>query len=159
MTDKTLLCDFDSYLGDLYHSVGEVEKSFQAYEKVLQTQPDNVLVLNNYAYYLSLRSERLDKAKEMALRAVELSPDNATYLDTYAWVLYKLKDYTGAEAQMKKALNLLNSPDGTYFEHYGDILFQLGRKEEAVECWEKAKKAGGSSKLLDKKLKDKTLYE
>lgn len=159
VTDKTLLCDFDSYLGDLYHSVGEVEKSFQAYEKVLQTQPDNVLVLNNYAYYLSLRSERLDKAKEMALRAVELSPDNATYLDTYAWVLYKLKDYTGAEAQMKKALNLLNSPDGTYFEHYGDILFQLGRKEEAVEYWEKAKKAGGSSKLLDKKLKDKTLYE
>lgn len=159
VTDKKLLCDFDSYLGDLYHSVGEEEKSFQAYERVLQTEPDDVLVLNNYAYYLALRSDHLDKAKEMSLRAVELAPNNPTYLDTYAWVLYKLKDYEGAEAQMKKALNLLDSPDGTYFEHYGDILFQLGRKQEAVEYWDKAKKAGGGSKLLDKKLKDKTLYE
>ena len=159
VTDKNLLCDFDSYLGDLYQSVGEVEKSFQAYDKVLQTKPDDMLVLNNYAYYLSLRSERLDQAKEMALRAVELAPDNATFLDTYAWVLYKLKDYQAAEAQMKKALNLTSAPDGTYFEHYGDILFQLNRKQEAVTYWEKAKNAGGASKLLDKKLKDKTLYE
>ena len=159
VTDKALLADFDSYLGDLYHSVGEMEKSFQAYEKVLQTKPDDALVLNNYAYYLSLRGEDLNKAKEMSLHAVELSPNNAVYLDTYAWVLYKLEDYQAAEAQMKKALNLLSAPDGTYFEHYGDILFRLNRKNEAVEYWERAKKAGGGSKLLDKKLKEKTLYE
>lgn len=159
VTDKTLLCDFDSYLGDLYHSVGEVEKSFQAYERVLQTKPDDALALNNYAYYLSLRGEHLDKAKEMALRAIEVNPLIPTYLDTYAWVLYKLKDYKGAEAQMKKALELSPNPDGTYFEHYGDILFQMGKKQEALEYWDKAKKAGGGSKLLDKKLKDKTIYE
>ena len=116
-------------------------------------------MLNNYAYYLSLRGEDLNKAKEMSLHAVELSPNNAVYLDTYAWVLYKLEDYQAAEAQMKKALNLLSAPDGTYFEHYGDILFKLNRKNEAVEYWERAKKAGGGSKLLDKKLKEKTLYE
>lgn len=159
VTDKKLLADFDSYLGDLYHSVGEVEKAFDAYDRVLNFDPDNVLVLNNYAYYLSLRSERLDKAKEMALHAVELEPNNAVYLDTYAWVLYKRGEYAAAEAQMKKSLNALNTPDGTYFEHYGDILFKLGRTEEAFSYWEKAMKTTKHSALLEKKLKDKKMYE
>lgn len=159
VTEKKLLADFDSYLGDLYHSVGEVEKSFQAYNRVLNFDPDNVLVLNNYAYYLSLRAEELDKAKEMALHAVELDPNNAVYLDTYAWVLYKRGEYAAAEAQMKKSLNLLSTPDGTYYEHYGDILFKLGRVEEALDYWEKAMKSEKHSNLLEKKLKDKKLYE
>ena len=159
VTDKKLLADFDSYLGDLYHSVGETEKSFEAYDRVLRFNPDDALVLNNYAYYLALRSERLDKAKEMALHAVELEPKNATYLDTYAWVLFKLGDLKAAEAQMAKALRLLASPDGTYFEHYGDILFKQGKTAEALDQWKKAQQAGGGSTLLDKKLKDKTLYE
>lgn len=159
VTDKTLLADFDSYLGDLYHSVGEVEKSFDAYDRVLNHDPDNALVLNNYAYYLSLRADNLDKAKEMALHAVELDPNNAVYLDTYAWVLFKRGEYEAAEAQMKKSLNQLKEPDGTYFEHYGDILFKLGRKDEAFTYWEKAKKYENHSKQLEKKLKDKQLYE
>ena len=159
VTDKKLLADFDSYLGDLYHSVGEVEKSFDAYDRVLNFDPDNALVLNNYAYYLSLRSERLDKAKEMALHAVELEPNSAVYLDTYAWVLYKQGEFAAAEAQMKKSLNALKAPDGTYFEHYGDILFKLGRTDEAFSYWEKAMKTKNHSALLEKKLKDKKMYE
>lgn len=159
VTDRKLLADFDSYLGDLYHATGDWEKSFEAYDRVLKFNPDDALVLNNYAYYLSLRSEHLDKAKEMALHAVELDPNNAIYLDTYAWVLFKLGDLKAAEAQMKKALNQHKSPDGTYFEHYGDILFKQGKTAEAVDQWTRAKQAGGGSALLDKKLKDKKLYE
>lgn len=105
--DKKLLADFDSYLGDLYHAVGEAEKAFEAYDRVLRNEPDNALVLNNYAYYLSLRKERLDEAKTMAQHAVELAPDNEVYLDTYAWVLYQKGEYAAAETQMNKAIKLL----------------------------------------------------
>ena len=159
VTDKKLLADFDSYLGDLYHSTGETEKAFQAYARVLETDPDNALVLNNYAYYLSLRSEQLDKALTMARHAVELESKSPIYLDTYAWVLYKSGDYANAEIQMQQALKLMKSPDGTYYEHYGDILYQLNRKTEALDYWNKAAKAGGGSKLLEQKIKDKKLYE
>ena len=138
VTDKKLLADFDSYLGDLYHSVGEVEKSYQAYDRVLNFDPDNALVLNNYAYYLSLRSERLDKAKEMALHAVELEPNNAIYLDTYAWVLYQKGEYQAAEAQMEKAIKLLKSPDKTYYQHYADILTKVNKAAKAEEYRNKA---------------------
>lgn len=139
VTDKNLLADFDSYLGDLYHAVGEFEKSFQAYDRVLNFDPDNALVLNNYAYYLSLRSERLDKAKEMSLHAVELEPNNAIYLDTYAWVLYQKGEYEAAEAQMEKSIKLLKHPDKTYYQHYADILTKVNKLEKAEEYRNKAK--------------------
>lgn len=138
VTDKNLLADFDSYLGDLYHAVGEFEKSFQAYDRVLNFDPDNALVLNNYAYYLSLRSERLDKAKEMSLHAVELEPNNAIYLDTYAWVLYQKGEYEAAEAQMEKSIKLLKHPDKTYYQHYADILTKVNKLEKAEEYRTKA---------------------
>ena len=138
VTDKNALMDFDSYLGDLYHSVGETEKAFQAYDRVLNQDPDNVLVLNNYAYYLSLRKEDLDKAKTMALHAVELEPNNAIYLDTYAWILYQKGEYKAAEAQMEKAVKLLKSPDKTYYQHYADILDKVNKPEKAAEYRNKA---------------------
>ena len=138
VTDKNALMDFDSYLGDLYHSVGETEKAFQAYDRVLNQDPDNVLVLNNYAYYLSLRKEDLDKAKAMALHAVELEPNNAIYLDTYAWVLYQKGEYKAAEAQMEKAVKLLKNPDKTYYQHYADILDKVNKPEKAAEYRNKA---------------------
>lgn len=139
VTDKNALMDFDSYLGDLYHSVGETEKAFQAYDRVLNQDPDNVLVLNNYAYYLSLRKEDLDKAKTMALHAVELEPNNAIYLDTYAWVLYQKGEYKAAEAQMEKAVKLLKNPDKIYYQHYADILDKVNKPDKAVEYRNKAK--------------------
>ena len=151
-TDKTQMANFDAFLGDLYHQQGEEEKAFDAYDRTLRNEPDNALVLNNYAYYLSLRGERLDEALEMATRANELVPDNVYYLDTYAWVLYKLGRYKDAEKSMKKCLSLEKNPSGANLEHYGDILLKLGKQHEAKEYWNKAKQAGGASKELEQKL-------
>ena len=139
VTDQKLQADFDGYLGDLYYATGEVEKAFDAYNRVLRVNPDNTLVLNNYAYYLSLRKERLDEAKTMALHAVELDPLNAIYLDTYAWVLYEKGEYQAAEAQMSKAIQLLKSPDKTYYLHYADILDRVNQTAKAQEYRNKAK--------------------
>ena len=153
-SDKLQMANFDAFLGDLYHQLGDEEKAFDAYDRTLRNDPDNALVLNNYAYYLSLRGERLDEALKMAIHANELVPDNVYYLDTYAWVLYKLGRYKEAEKQMKKCLSLDKNPSGANLEHYGDILLQLGKKKEAVEYWNKAKQAGGYSKDLEQKLKE-----
>lgn len=138
VTDKAVLVDFDSYLGDLYYSIGDSEKAFQAYERVLNYNPDHTLVLNNYAYYLALKNESLDKAKTMSQRAVELDPDNTTYLDTYAWVLYQKGEYQAAETQMEKAVKLLKQPDKTHYQHYAEILMKVNKPEKAQEYRNKA---------------------
>ncbi len=153
-SDKMQMSEFDAFLGDIYHQQGDEDKAFDAYDRTLRNNPDNALVLNNYAYYLSLKGERLEEALEMAIRANELVPDNVYYTDTYAWVLYKLGRYKEAEKIMKKCLGLEKNPSGSNLEHYGDILLKLGKESEAVEYWKKAQQAGGASKELDQKLKE-----
>ena len=122
VTDKSMLADFDSYIGDLYHTIGDTEQAYLAYDRALANAPDRSLVLNNYAYFLALEGKDLEKALAMAAHAVELEPDNAVYLDTYAWVLYQKGEYEAAETQMSKSIKLLKQPDKTYYQHYADIL-------------------------------------
>ena len=153
-SDKEQMADFDAFLGDVYHRQGEEEKAFDAYDRTLRNNPDNALVLNNYAYYLSLRGERLEEALKMAIKANELVPDNVYYTDTYAWVLYKLGRYKEAEKMMKKCLNLEKNPSGANLELYGYILFKLVKIDDAKTYWNKAKQAGGYSNELERKLKE-----
>ena len=149
---------FDSQLGDAYQEMKDYAKSDAAYDAVLAADPNNYGVLNNYSYYLSLRGEKLDKAKEMAGRTVKQFPDNDTYLDTYAWVLYKQKDYAGAKQNLEHALK--TTKDASILEHYGDVLWQLGDHLKAAAAWQRARKAGpGTSPLLDRKIKEQKLYE
>jgi Tfp pilus assembly protein PilF len=153
-----MLAQFYSYLGDTYFQLGDHEQSDAAYEKVLKIEPDNVLVLNNYAYYLSLRGVNLEKAEQMAKKAVEIEPDNSSYLDTYGWVLFKLGRYEEAKSRISAAMEK-GEESAVVIEHYGDVLWKLNDKKEAVKYWEKAMEAGEGSEFLEKKVQDKTYYE
>ena len=126
-SDKVQMSNFDAFLGDLYYEENDEVKAFEAYDRTLRNDPDNVLVLNNYAYYLAVKNQDLDKALEMSSKAITAEPDNPTYLDTHAWVLYMKGDYKEAEKHMKKALKLLKEPDETYNQHYNAILRKLGK--------------------------------
>ena len=146
-------------LGDAYHGLSEYAKSDDSYEAALKIDPKNDHVLNNYSYFLSLRKDKLGRAKEMAASVVERHPTNATYLDTYAWVLYVMKDYKNARTYLEKAIESNNKVSGTIVEHYGDVLYQLGEKEKAVEQWKKAKSMGENSQQIDKKIATGQLIE
>ena len=159
VNNNALLEQFYSSLGDTYNELENYDASYSAYEKVLKLNPLNSIVLNNYAYYLSLRNEDLDKAKQMAEKSVEIDPYNSNNLDTYAWVLYKLKDYIGALEWIEKAYNNSGSSSGVVLEHYGDILFKLSKKNEALKYWKLARQENDFSEFLDKKIQDKKLYE
>ena len=158
VNNRPLKAEFYNYLGDSYHFLGNDKKSDECYEKSLNLIPDNIVVLNNYSYYLSLREKDLEKAERMSKRCVELSPNQSTYQDTYGWVLYKLKRFNEAEEWLKKAVEG-DDKSPVILEHYGDVLYQLNHKKEALECWRKAKNTGGDSELLNKKVREGVLYE
>jgi len=158
-SEKKLSNDFNSMLGDAYHHTGEDALSDKHYDKVLEKQPLNLHVLNKYSYNLSLRGERLDDAEMMIKKVLGYKPNNPQYLDTYAWILYKKQKYEEAEEAILKAIDNFDEEIASIFEHYGDILYQLNKKEQAVEYWIKAKELGEENELLDKKIKDKKLYE
>jgi tetratricopeptide (TPR) repeat protein len=156
--NNKMLAQFYSYLGDTYFQMKDHQKSDEAYEKVLKIEPGNLLVLNNYAYYLSLRNENLERAEQMAKTAVEMEPANSSYLDTYGWVLFKMGKYEEAKTWIEKAI-AAGEESAVVLEHYGDVMWKLDDKKEAVKYWEKAQKAGEGSEFLEKKVSDKTYYE
>ncbi|NEM96889.1 tetratricopeptide repeat protein [Pontibacter burrus] len=156
-SEPELVAQFNMQLGDGYNFLKDYKRSDESYEAVLTHDPDNEHVLNNYSYFLSVRNQNLNKAKEMASHLVQKYPNNPTYLDTYAWVLYKSGDYNNALKYLEQAVAL--SDDATIVEHYGDVLFKLGRKDEALTQWQRAKVKGEASAFIDKKIKDKKLYE
>jgi len=157
--NEMLLLEFYSSLADLHHATGNDNISDSLYEKVLSMDSENVLVLNNYAYYLSVRKMKLDRAKEMSLKCNEIEKDNGTYQDTYAWILYQLAEYEKAKEWMLKSLANGSDKSAIVVEHYGDILYQLGNVEDAIFQWKKAKEFGEASKFLNQKIEEGKLYE
>ncbi len=150
-----------SSLGDVYHNLRMYDESDVAYGEALALDSGNVYVLNNYAYYLALRKERLKDAEAMAANANELEPDNSSYEDTYAWVLFHQGNYQKAAEWIEKAVDHSEHASDTLLEHYGDILFKLGKVDDAVGYWEKAKRAATSTgknvDLLSKKINDRQI--
>ena len=157
--DKKLTANFDTYLADIYHELGEKEKMYKQYDRVLKNDPENIYVLNNYAYFLSEDNIRLEDALRMSAITVEKEPKNTTYLDTYAWVLYKLGRYKEAKKWMEKVFSYDKNASGVYYEHYGDILYKFGDTQKAVQNWKKAKKLGETSEFIDQKIRDEKIYE
>lgn len=157
--NPTLEAEIYARIGDIYHEKGQHTQSDSAYEESLQRNPDNPLLLNNYAYYLSLRGERLARAEMMAERANQLQPRNPNFEDTYGWILYKEGKYSKAAEWLERAINHGGMKNGVILEHYGDILYRLGKPEKALEYWRKAADNGGGTDWLEKKIRDGKLYE
>ena len=153
-------------LGDIYYQQQKETEAFAAYDSALVYMGDNIMCLNNYAYYLSLKEEQLDRAEEMSYRTIRQEPENITYLDTYAWILFKKGDYSHARSYMDKVVNPNKTDEelladerlmGNLIEHAGDIYANLGELETALRFWKLAKQKGDDTctPLLKKKIKRK----
>jgi len=157
VANAPLSAQFYASLGDSYNYLLKYTESNASYEKALTYDSKNTQVLNNYAYYLSLRKENLSRARELSERCNALEPDNASYEDTYAWILYELKEYEKAAEWIEKAIKNGGIRSGTIIEHKGDILYRLNRVSEAVESWKQAKALGVSGEELEKKISTQKL--
>ena len=153
------LSDMYSTLGDVYNAAGNHKESDESFDKAIQLNPKNATVLNNYAYYLSLRGERLSDAEKMSKRSLELRPGEATFLDTYGWILYKQGKFKEAKTYIEDALKANPEADGTLWDHLGDILYKLNDVNYAVELWKTAKEKGTDNPQIDKKIQERKLYE
>lgn len=147
-----------SSMGDVYYAKGDRDSAFVYYDKAISIDPDNLLALNNCAYYLAVEGRDLDKAEEMSARTIKERPDDATSLDTYAWVMFRKKNYTEAMAYIDKAIANSEDPSEELYHHAGDIYFMNGEPQKALEFWEKALALDPDNELLQRKVKHKTYF-
>lgn len=121
-----------SLMGELYHSEGLKEESYAAYDSCLQIKPDDLMTLNNYAYYLAEEGTDLEKAEAMSHKTIQAEPENANSLDTYAWILFKQGRYEEAKIYIDQALMHADpeSDNSTLKEHKKKIEDALERNKD-----------------------------
>lgn len=160
-SNPDIVSDFYAILGDLYFQTNRKADAYNAYDSCLQWKADNIGCMNNYAYYLSLDKQELDKAEKMSYQTIVKESSNATFLDTYAWVLFMEKKYAEAKIYIDKALANLDTlqTHEDIYAHAGDIYFMVGETEKAVEYWTQASKINSTDKLLLKKIRKRRYYE
>ncbi|MDE5970092.1 MAG: tetratricopeptide repeat protein [Muribaculaceae bacterium] len=157
-TDRALLSDIACTIGDAFYKENKVDSAFMYYEKSLTFNPDNLLALNNCAYYLACENRELDRAEEMCAQVIAKEPDNPTSLDTYAWVFFKKHEYKSALEFIERALELEDEPSAELYHHAGDIYFMTGDRDKAVENWKEALRLEPENDLLQRKIKHKTFF-
>lgn len=156
-----LLGSYYTMLGDLYYRLGELAKTYAAYDNSLYFFPANPMTLNNYAYFLAENDGDLDKAMTMSRKALDEDDTNPTFLDTYAWILFKRKEYKDALEYQTLAIDFAETnyePSAELYHHMGDILFMNHNPEEALEYWQKALELEPDNALLKKKVEHKTFF-
>jgi tetratricopeptide (TPR) repeat protein len=140
-----------SSLALAYNSNKQYKESDAAYDEALKLDPDNALILNNYAYNLSTRGQDLNKALEMSKRAVRKEPGNPSYLDTMGWIYFMLKDYKSAREYIERAV-AVNGSNSVLLEHLGDVHNAMKDSQKAVYFWKKALELNKGNKQLEDKI-------
>ncbi len=162
-TNIQVVANMYAMIGDVYYKMKDLKHVYEYYDSCLMYRPDDAMVLNNYAYYLSLEKRELDKAEDMSRRSLEKEGTNHTYLDTYAWILFQQRKYAEAKVYIDSVLTVagdsLTDGDSNIVEHAGDIYAKNGLIDQAVRYWQQSYDMGNQSVTLQKKLKKKKYVE
>ena len=157
--DPKILSQLYTYRAEAFYNLKRYSEAYDVFDKVVELDPENYMAMNNYAYYLSIKGERLAIAEKLSAKVIQANPDNATYLDTYAWVFFMKKDYQLARFYMEIALSKSTDDNAVLIEHYGNILFYLNEKDNALIQWKKSLEKGNISKTLKLKIAQKRYLE
>jgi Flp pilus assembly protein TadD len=105
--------------------------------KAIELEPNNPLVLNNIAYAMLERGERLEEALKLIQRAVEAAPGDPAYLDSLGFAYYKLGKYAEGEQPLLEAARQLPNVSDIQ-EHLGDLYEGWGKIDHARSAFQRA---------------------
>ena len=132
------------------HHLKENAKAEAIMREMLDNDPDDVLILNNFGYHLADQGRNLDEAETMIRRAIELDrdaklktgdpdADSGNYLDSLGWVLFKKGEFAGARKALEGATKFVEvSENGVVWDHLGDTYLRLELKKDAAIAYGKA---------------------
>ena len=158
-SNADIVSDFYGMMGDLLHEKGEIEKAFAAYDSCLHWKDNNYYCMNNYAYFLALRGEQLERAEAMSYKTIQAEPKNGTYLDTYAWVLFMRGKYEEAKTYIDIMMEEENDSSAVELEHAGDIYYMCGLTDEAVVFWKKSLELNADNAVVREKIRQRKYIE
>ncbi len=120
--------------------------------ELLDQDPDDTEILNNFGFHLAEQGRKLDEAETMIRRAIDLDRDSkikngdpdaesGNYLDSLGWVLFKRGKFPEALKALEQAATFVElSENGIVWDHLGDVYFRLDQKDKAKAAYERAAK-------------------
>jgi tetratricopeptide (TPR) repeat protein len=135
--EKSIKIQAFNILAEIYRLKEDYNASDKCYEDILLMDPENLMIRNNYSYYLSVRGVKLERAKELSLFTIQKEPNNATYLDTYGWIMFKLGKLKEAKEYIESAIRFGAVNNAEVLDHFGQIMLKMGKCKDAIEAWER----------------------
>ena len=126
---------FLASLARAHAEMEDEEAAEQEFARAAEADPTFGPAQNEYAIFLTEREKNLQKAVEIAKRAVASAANNHYYRDTLGWAYYKLGRLEEALVQLQRAKELdENDPEVQY--HLGAVQEALGNNAEAKASYE-----------------------
>ena len=124
------------------------------FNKALELNPDESLVLNYLGYSWVDQGLNLKQAMDYIRKAVKLKPDDGYYVDSLGWAHYRLGNMPEAVKYLERAVEL-RPDDPIINDHLGDAYWRVGRQLEAKYQWQQALSLKPDDELratIDKKI-------
>ena len=135
----------------LYDEISKFDKSDSIYIKLINIDSTDAQAFNNYAYSLVEREIELEKALDLASKAIEQEPNNSSYLDTIGWIYYKQNNFKKAQYYIEASLKI-NKDNAVVLEHLGDVLMKINRSSDAKDLYRRALSLDKSNQRLKGKV-------
>jgi len=121
------------FLAQAYLSTGQNSEAIEQFRTLLQSEPENVAILNNLAWLYQQVNNPL--ALGFAERAYKLEPDSSFVLDTLGWILVEQGKIQRGQELLKKGLSLSPKNPATKY-HLAVALARSGDKAGARKLLE-----------------------
>ncbi len=141
--------DVQFFLASVYQNMGAIKKAEQHYNKLLERDGSNPLILNNLTL-IYLQSD-IDAALKTAELAMERGSERGEIIDTYGWVLVKAGRVEEGLKQLQKAHRKIDNPEVSF--HLAFALEKMGEHRKALALVNKLK----TNTSLNSKLKEQVL--
>jgi serine/threonine protein kinase/WD40 repeat protein len=141
-----------------YGALGQSNKAIADYSQALALAPDSARAMNNLAWLLTTcpdaQSRDLDRAVELAKKAVVLVPNEKAFWNTLGVIHYRAGKWQAAIDALTRSMELHNGGDGFDWFFLAMAHEQVGRKDQAREWYNRAvewmKKARSKDEELDR---------
>ena len=120
----------------LLYTIGRPDESVLLYQRVLEFEPDNLIVVNNLAWMMCEEQDKFQQALELAQRGLKMAPDYIDLIDTRGVAYYRLGEFDKAVEDFTTCIKLY--PEGTPAAissrfHLARAFAKLRQKDKAVE--------------------------
>lgn len=120
-------------------TVGEqTQEAIELFERVVKAAPQNLLALNNLATLLAEQPQRQNDALRYIEQAIQVAGRKPALLDTQGTIYLMQGDFDAAVRCLEEAVNS-EATDPRYPFHLAAAYAKLGRKEDALAAYERAK--------------------